>query len=713
LGTPEPFEKFEEKMKQKWEALEHPAKPGAIDTLSEQEPLSSPPHFPLSEQHMLDQIEKSHSDPTKAPNDLADFMADTTAAPSDLALQAALADVKSTYAPAEASTPKPEDLDASLAALKAHLHAEADADDEAEGAEHDEAGVHDMLNDLHKHVHDLHSSVHTALDDSLNHPGIKPAVDSLELGKDDDGDDADAAVISAGDTPDADKISASDAPDADDEHMTNGPQKAMGDLLRGKADTEGGDSEGAPETKGVDSAEESTPDEGKVAAAPDADAGAAGEEADGNAMAGMKQLMGAVKMIVMLQPMLEPLKQKLEGALEHMAPDEAEKAKGILKHIMALDVYAKVTAGLMAGVVAAKKGTEADREKAVATLIVGVKQIQEKVAKHLVQMKQETKLMAAGAADAAGAAPEESDAPPAAGAAGKNVVAMDKMTALLVRLGQKIAREIKNPANKHNPKVLLDIKLFLAVKDAVEKTQGLMMAGSIAIKRAKTDEEKEAVQAAVKKGMSKVEATLKSKMLALEKQAIVLAVAAAKAKKHHDEEGESEDAGEDKPSHKSHGDDDEAKKDDDADTEDAEVKAPAPKKKKSAGKNKKVPPAEDAEDAGDEKEDAKAKDDDTDDDKDDAKDDEKAADAKADDDSKDDDADEAPAPAKKHPKKPAAEATEEADAPQDGSPKDSAKNNHPEISAADIDSIFAEAGPDPKDAAADAAEEEVPHLRTH
>merc|ERR1719159_665755 len=302
---------------------------------------------------------------------------------------------------------------------------------------------------------------------------------------------------------------------------------------------------------------------------------------------------------------------------------------------------------------------------------------------------------------------------PGSGDAERKAPAMDKLTTLFVKLGKKIAREIKNPANKHNPKVLLDIKLFLAVKDAVEKTQGLMMAGSIAIKRAKTDEEKEAVQAAVKKGMSKVEATLKSKMLALEKQAIVLAVAAAKAKKHHDEEGESEDAGEDKPSHKSHGDDDEAKKDDDADTEDAEVKVPAPKKKKSAGKNKKVPPAEDAEDAGDEREDAKAKDDDTDDDKDAAKDDEKAADAKDDDTDDDKDADEAPAPAKKHPKKPAAEATEEADAPQDGSPKDSAKNNHPEISAADIDSIFAEAGPDPKDTAADAAEEEVPHLRTH
>merc|ERR1719240_536821 len=85
------------------------------------------------------------------------------------------------------------------------------------------------------------------------------------------------------------------------------------------------------------------------------------------------------------------------------------------------------------------------------------------------------------------------------------------MTHLLVKLGRKIAEEIKDPAYKHNPKVLLDIKLFLAVKDSVEKTQALMMAGSIAIKKAKTSEEKEAVQAAVKKGMGKVEATLKEK----------------------------------------------------------------------------------------------------------------------------------------------------------------------------------------------------------
>merc|ERR1719326_2300803 len=128
---------------------------------------------------------------------------------------------------------------------------------------------------------------------------------------------------------------------------------------------------------------------------------------------------------------------------------------------------------------------------------------------------------------------------PGSGDVERKAPAMDKLTTLLVKLGKKIAREIKNPANKHNPKVLLDIKLFLAVKDAVEKTQGLMMAGSIAIKRAKTEEEKDAVQAAVKKGMGKVEASLKSKMQALEKQALMIAVAQSE-KKHEEEEEDTE-----------------------------------------------------------------------------------------------------------------------------------------------------------------------------
>ena len=116
-----------------------------------------------------------------------------------------------------------------------------------------------------------------------------------------------------------------------------------------------------------------------------------------------------------------------------------------------------MTTQLLAGVVAAKKGTDQDREKAVATLIVGVKQIQDKVAKHLVEMKAETKVMPTDDMPA-----EESPL-----SAGHAEMPMDKMTLILFKFGKKIAAEIKDPANKHNPKVLMDIKLFLAVKDSV------------------------------------------------------------------------------------------------------------------------------------------------------------------------------------------------------------------------------------------------------
>merc|ERR1719159_395072 len=165
---------------------------------------------------------------------------------------------------------------------------------------------------------------------------------------------------------------------------------------------------------------------------------------------------------------------------------------------------------------------------------------------------------------------------PGSGDAERKAPAMDKLTTLFVKLGKKIAAEVKDPANKHNPKVLLDIKLFLAVKDAVEKTQGLMMAGSIAIKRAKTEEEKDAVQAAVKKGMGKVEVTLKSKMQALEKQALMIAVAQSGKKREEADSSASEDAAEEKkaPSHKK------VKRDDDDEEEEEETRRMRPKKRR-------------------------------------------------------------------------------------------------------------------------------------
>ena len=50
---------------------------------------------------------------------------------------------------------------------------------------------------------------------------------------------------------------------------------------------------------------------------------------------------------------LQPLKQKLTLVLEHMSPEDAKKATGILHHIKVIDIYSQVTKGLMAGVIIA------------------------------------------------------------------------------------------------------------------------------------------------------------------------------------------------------------------------------------------------------------------------------------------------------------------------------------------------------------------------
>jgi hypothetical protein len=398
----------------------------------------------------------------------------------------------------------------------------------------------------------------------------------------------------------------------------------------------------------------------------------------------------------------------------------------------------------MAGVVAAKQGTAADREKAIATLIVGVKQIQGKVAQHLFEMKKETMAMhgqEADAPDAAADAPADADAPAAGEVHEKHAnQAMDKMTALLVKLGKKIATEMKDPANRHNPKVLLDIKLFLAVKDSVEKTQALMMAGSIAIKKAKTAEEKEAVQAAVKKGMGKVEATLKEKMMALEKQALILAVAAAKqheaeSKGSADEENKGS-ADEEKPaagSKKAKDDDDDDDKSEESD-EDSDDSADDDQSASgasggsssgahggsSAGSHAGSSPgshggsshggsSHGGSSTGSADEESESKDDDVDEKKaTKAKDDDKKADSAADED-EEEDTEEDKADDEKEDKAPASPPKKSGLASEEAA----AKKNNPGISAGDIEKIFEEAADDATGDSPQSLSEDEVHLRTH
>ena len=154
----------------------------------------------------------------------------------------------------------------------------------------------------------MHSAVHDVLDDALNHPGLQPVVQSLDL---DLGDQRSASANedATGSTP------AADLPV---------PPKKDG----AKVEVEAADSREGEDAGIVPSA---------------AEGGAADKQllspAESEAMNGMNKLMDAVKMIIMLQPMMDPLRQKLPLFIIHLSPEEAKKATSILKYIHVLDVY--------------------------------------------------------------------------------------------------------------------------------------------------------------------------------------------------------------------------------------------------------------------------------------------------------------------------------------------------------------------------------------
>ena len=140
-------------------------------------------------------------------------------------------------------------------------------------------------------------------------------------------------------------------------------------------------------------------------------------------------------MILALKPMLEPLKLRLTLQLGKMAPNAAVQANEVLKDIESLEMYSKVTAGLMGALLAARNGSEDNKEKAMAELVAGVEKIHGRVEKLVGEMR--TKM----------------DTMPAIDLLAAQQIQAVYMKALLLRLGRKLAQEMKDPENRHNPKV--------------------------------------------------------------------------------------------------------------------------------------------------------------------------------------------------------------------------------------------------------------------
>ena len=74
----------------------------------------------------------------------------------------------------------------------------------------------------------------------------------------------------------------------------------------------------------------------------------------------------------------------------------------------------------------------------------------------------------------------------------------------------KVAQELADPALKDSPQVAVDVKMLATMKTAVKKSEALVLVAAIALKKAKTEEDRLKVKTAVKGAMHKVMAKLKT-----------------------------------------------------------------------------------------------------------------------------------------------------------------------------------------------------------
>merc|ERR1719440_458817 len=115
-----------------------------------------------------------------------------------------------------------------------------------------------------------------------------------------------------------------------------------------------------------------------------------------------------------------------------------------------------------------------------------------------------------------------------------------KLELVLQKMQAKVDAELADPARKDDPLVAIDVKMLDKIKKSVKKSEALMMVGAIAMKKAKTDEERTKIKDSVKGAMQKVMVQMKQDMDSLKQEAVVALKAkmekeeAAKAKKAED-----------------------------------------------------------------------------------------------------------------------------------------------------------------------------------
>merc|ERR550537_1459244 len=198
--------------------------------------------------------------------------------------------------------------------------------------------------------------------------------------------------------------------------------------------------------------------------------------------------------------MVQPIEKKLTAAMDKMPKEAQGNAQQVLGHMQSLDKLTGSALGLMAGMKKAAHGTAKEKQTALLKMIVGMAAIEKGVKENLLAMK--SSKMGGMGMGGMGAPDLHS-----------------KMHMLLEKMQAKVDGELKDPAHKDDPLVQIDVKMLDTMKKAVKKSEALIMVGAIAMKKAKTEEDRKKIKESVKGAMTKVMATLKEDISSIKAEA--------------------------------------------------------------------------------------------------------------------------------------------------------------------------------------------------
>jgi hypothetical protein len=378
----------------------------------------------------------------------------------------------------------------------------------------DDAGLHDTVLDMHQKTADMFDSIPTL--EPVMHPASPlthhDRLSAVLKGMDHDDDDSaapaeDAPKDDAKDVP-ADPFAIPDdakAPTAAEDPLEPAAPADADAPPADAAPAEGADAD-APKDAPADADAPPAEKEEKEAAKLSPEKAAKLATVEKTLLSKMGK---SLKMMVMLHMMVKPMEKKLAASMAQLPEGEKADAQAALDHIQNLDKLTGGALGLMEGMKKAAHGTAEEKKTALLKMIMGMATIEKGVKENLAGMK---KMKMAHSANPA-----------------KQV--SSKLHMLVAKMQAKVDAELADPARKDDPLVAVDVKMLDKIKKSVKKSEALMMVGAIAMKKAKTDEERKKIQTSVKGAMQKVMGQMKEDMSAMKEEAMV----ALKAKMEKEE----------------------------------------------------------------------------------------------------------------------------------------------------------------------------------